>query len=88
MNISLTSMGITQADLHFLLFMAQAAYAVLAVGLFLSWLKSRHPGVLLSCGVFGAGAYFSYNSSNWWPLAAALAAGYFLKSIGFNMGYH
>jgi O-antigen ligase len=88
MEISLTSVGITQADIRLLLLVSQAAFAVLTVGLFLNWLKSRHPGVLLSCGLFGAGAYFSYYNNNWWPLAVALGAGYFLKSIGFHMGYH
>jgi hypothetical protein len=88
MNLDLQSVGITQADLRLLLLLSQSACAVLALGLFLNWIKGRHPGVLLSCGLFGSGAYFSFTHNEWWPLAAALLAGYVLKSMGFHMGYH
>jgi hypothetical protein len=88
MNLDLQSLGITQADLRLLLLLSQAACAVLAAGLFLNWIKGRHPGVLLSCGLYGSGTYFSFTHNEWWPLAAALAAAFVLKSMGFHMGYH
>lgn len=88
MYIDLDAIGLTQGDIRLLLSLCQAGYAMLASGLLFSWIKNRHPGVLLSSGVFGTGAYFSYADNNWWPLGVSLAAGHILKSIGFHMGYH
>jgi hypothetical protein len=88
MDIELQRLGLNQSDLSLMLSVTQAAYAILTIGLILNWVKSRHPGVLLSSGVFGLGTYFSLNNNNWWPLILALCAGYVLKGMGFNMGYH
>ena len=88
MDTDLQNLGLTQTDLRLMLSVTQAAFAILTAGVVLNWVKSRHPGVLLSAGVFGLGAYFSFNNNNWWPLILAFGAGYVLKGIGFNMGYH
>jgi hypothetical protein len=91
MDNLLSLAGVTQADIRLLLGATQGAYAILTAGLLMNWLKNRHAGVLLSSGVFGFAAYSSYfqlSNNDWWPLLVAFAATFFLKSIGFQMGYH
>jgi hypothetical protein len=88
MDSELQRLGFSQSDLSLMLSVTQAAFAILTAGLILNWVKSRHAGILLSSGVFGLGAYFSFTNNNWWPLVLALCAGYVLKGMGFNMGYH
>jgi hypothetical protein len=90
-NQLLSTLNITPTDLRLALNTAQAASAILSVGLCISWIKSRHPGVLLSCVLFGFGAYYSYFSlsdNDWWPLGVSFASSWLLKSVGYQMGYH
>jgi hypothetical protein len=91
MDNLLSLAGVTHADLRLLLGATQGACAILAVGLFINWLKNRHAGVLLSSGVFGFAAYSSYfslSNNDWLPLMVAFAAASVLKGMGFQMGYH
>jgi hypothetical protein len=90
-NQILSILNITPYDLRLALNTTQAGSAILSVGLFISWIKSRHPGVLLSCVLFGLGAYYSYFSmsdNDWWPLLVAFTISWLLKSVGYQMGYH
>jgi hypothetical protein len=73
---------------HLLFGAAQLACAIFTAGLLFNWIKNRNAGVLLTGAAFGFGVIFSVSYNEWWPLVAPLVAGYLLKSIGFQTGYH
>ncbi len=73
---------------HSLFLASQVAFAIFTAGLLINWLKSRNAGVLITGAAFGFGVFFSVSYNEWWPLLAALAAGYLLKSMGVQTGYH
>jgi hypothetical protein len=90
-NNILSLTNITSDDLRLVLNTAQLACGVLAAGLGINWFKTRHPGVLLSCVLYGAAAYTSYfgsNNNDWWPLLVAFGSSWALKNMGYHMGYH
>jgi hypothetical protein len=67
-----------------ILHLAQGLFALMAAGLFLGFIQSKHIGLFLATFVFGGGAYASFAMDAWWPLLAAFAGAWVLRLLGFD----
>ena len=67
-----------------LLYMTQALFALIGVGLFVSFRVSRRMGVLLTAMMFGGAAAASFAIMAWWPLLVGFVLACVLRLSGFD----
>lgn len=69
------------------LHVAQAFFAIQAIGLFCAYVASGRLGVFLAMNVFFCAAAVSFKFQVWWPLGAGFALGWALRLIGLDPGW-
>ena len=71
-----------------LLYIVDALFALLALGIFASFTQSKHIGLLLGALCFGSAAALSFYLQSWWPLPVGFAAAWGVRLLGGDPGYN
>lgn len=61
-------------------------FIVLALTMFYTYLRTRHPGMLLMGITYGGAAALALLLMHWWPLALGFASAWALRLMGLDPG--
>lgn len=68
------------------IYIVSGVFIVLAAALVFAWHHTRHAGLVLMAGTYGAAAALALLYMHWWPLAAGFVLAWVLRLMGLDPG--
>jgi hypothetical protein len=69
---------------HVVIYVFAALFIALALGLFLAYYQTRHPGTLLMGVTYFASAGAAIGYARWWPLVVGLILTWVIRLMGLE----
>jgi len=69
------------------LYIFAGLFIIFALFQLISFLGSRHFGLLIAAAVFGISGFLAMNMLSFWPLIIGFGLGWVLRMIGLDPGY-
>jgi hypothetical protein len=68
------------------IYIGSALFLLLALGLLITWWRSRHPGALLLAVTYAVAAALALVLHTWWPLVIGFLSAWSLRLMGLDPG--